>query len=614
MKRPVYIYFFITPLLTRTKLIIEHSVTMMMLLWLALFLTCCFFKIDATVLDEKNASRRLQSIWTYTDVQYGTEDPSLQLMNIALPEEEPYGVLMFHHSAGRTYNSVSIQMVNAAHDSGYALVSWEGTGTGKGRPNIPLAWSYAQTCFDFLRSSADEYGWDPNNIIVTGRSLGSMTSWKLAHSQHPAIVGIYMYNALPQQAWQAPDLFYPPDDVVSPSPQTYMVFGPGPECSDSHNPTNAYPVRDKYTELGEEDKLTFIEGMWDDPNLREGDGKEGQWINDYETFHYLPDLVARIEGGPSPTTISTPLPTPVIPTPVIPTDTGGYPYEPFTDGANCLFIGHSFFVPIARIFDTFAKQSAESSNLFPQHGFKTEFSGGQSGTPGQLWLDDGHRTSINAKLSSGSIELFGMTSFDGDDSDPQAEMDAYLETGVYPSADEFIPDYTQWIDLALSYNTDTAIFLGWHWTTNNNLFSAANFTAVNEFLCNYFYTSVVLELRQLYPDTQVLYICYGPVASKMRQMYEDNNLPDITNMIGTAPTSLFTDDLGHAGDMLKDMMGIIWLQIIYDPPPFLLQTYTNRITPWNKNNVRDITTEVLAFNEGYNLKETQPSQDITFWS
>eukprot|EP00547_Thalassionema_nitzschioides_P001532 CAMPEP_0194207418 /NCGR_PEP_ID=MMETSP0156-20130528/6169_1 /TAXON_ID=33649 /ORGANISM="Thalassionema nitzschioides, Strain L26-B" /LENGTH=774 /DNA_ID=CAMNT_0038934179 /DNA_START=650 /DNA_END=2971 /DNA_ORIENTATION=+ len=222
--------------------------------------------------------------WNYTDVQYGTEDPSMQLMNIALPSSGEYGVVMFHHPKGSTYNDIGQREVNAALDSGYALVSWESFGAYEA-VDLEAAWRYAQTCFEFLRSSSDQYGWKSENIIIAGRSMGSIVSWKLAHSQEPAIVGIHFYNALPRQTWQAPDLWYPPDDVVSPA------YGPGPNSDYGHNPVYAYPVRDKYMELGEEDKLTFIEGMWDDPALH-----NGGWINTYATFHYFPDLVAQIEA------------------------------------------------------------------------------------------------------------------------------------------------------------------------------------------------------------------------------------------------------------------------------------------------------------------------------
>jgi len=547
-----------------------------------------------------NIKRRTQSndsFWNYTDVQYGQNDTSLQLMNIALPREgESYGVVMFHHSLGSTYKSFNSKEVKGAIDSGYALVSWEGTGGGD-FVDIELAWSYAQTCFDFIRASATQYGWNASKVIISGRSLGSLVSWKLAHSQDPAIVGIYMYNALPERTWQATDLWYPPDDVISPAPPAYMVYGPGPQSTDDHNPTYAYPVRDKYIELGED--LTFIEGMWDDPDLYRccGESKNGTWINEYGTYHYFPDLAAKIDD------VSPPITT--------------HPYEPFTQGANGLYIGHSFFIPMAKKFNDFVNQTRANSNLFSQHGFQTEFSGGQSGTPGNLWLDDDHRNAINASLSTGTIELFGMTNFvpdDDEDIDIQAAYENFLETGVYPSAEENIPEYTQWIDLALSYNPDTAIYVGNPWFTNNNLYTAQEFTDYTEFVCGILFHSIVLELRQLYPGTQILNICYGPVAPLMRQMFEDGNLPDITELVGSGPTALFTDaELGHAGSMMKDMMSLTWLQILYDPPAVLLQRYINEVTPWDKASVRTILTEVLAFNEDYNIKVAQ-QQSASFWS
>jgi len=294
----------------------------------------------------------------------------------------------------------------------------------------------------------------------------------------------------------------------------------------------------------------------------------------------------------------------------------GLPYKPFTDGANCLFVGHSFFIPIARKFDGFVELAQASNNIFfSQHNFGTEFSGGQSGSPGQLWDDVGHRTSITAKLATGNIDLFGMTSFDGDeDQDPQEIMDTFFETSAYASAKEYIPDYTRWIDLALSYNLNTSIFLGWHWATYNHLLTTEEFTTYNEFQCGFFFNSVVKELRQMYPYTQILYICYGPVASIMRQMFEDGNLPDIENQIGPKDesTSLFTDDArGHAGDMMTDMMGLVWFQILYDPSSNLIERYINRITTWNKENVYNIIEEGLVLNEDYNLKEEELTPEST---
>jgi len=593
---------------------------MISLLW-SILLLICFPQNNAEVITAttKAVARRSQNsnTWDYTDVPYGDEDPSVQLLNIALPEEgDPYGVLMFHHSAGGSHFSVTEKEVNAAHVSGYAVVSWESIGGVVGTAEIELAWSYAQICFDFLRTSANVYGWDPDKIIVAGRSLGSIVSWKLAHSQHPAIVGIYTYNGLPQQVWTRPDLWYPPDDVVSPVPLTYMVYGPGPKSDDGHNPTNAYPVVERYNELGEEEKLIFVEGMWNDPGLY----SNGEWINEYDIFHYLPELVANIEDGVG----STITPTTAVTPPVIPTHTNeavvGLPYQPFTQGANGLYIGHSFFIPISRTFDDIVAQAKEESdNLFPQHDFQTEFSGGESGTPGNLWSNVGHRTSIKASLSTGTIDLFGMTIAAADDVNFQEQVDAFLDTGVYPTAEEYIPEYAQWIDMALSYNPDTVIYIGAPWLGNNHLLTTQTFTGSNEFICGFLFNSVVLELRRFYPDNQILFICYGPVASFMRQLFDEGNLPDIVDQIGSGQNALFTDaDKGHAGPMMKEMMAIVWLQILYNPPNLLLERFMDHITIWNKDSVRAIVTEVLTFNKSFNVKEgeimIQPSPEPTIAS
>jgi len=577
-------------------------------------------QINAGIAAAKGHARRLQGSnavrWNYTDVQYGDDDPDMQLLNIALPPdgEEPYGLIMFHHAKGSTYNDIGPKEVRAAFDSGYAFVSWESVGSAEGAPvDLEVAWDRAETCFQFLQTNAELYGWDANNTIIAGKSMGSVISWKLAHSQDPAIVGIYTVDGLPEPTWLQPEIWYPPDDVVSPAPPTYMVYGPGPDSDDGHNPTNAYPVRDKYIELEEEDKLTFVEGMWDNPELY-----DRGWINPYGTFHYFPDLIAQIEDGESP--IMSPVTSPTnedspvsSPNDDDDDDAVAHPYEPFTQGANGLYIGHSFFVPIARKFDTFAKKIPQ---LFPQHGFTEEFSGGESGTPGNLWNDVAHRTAINASLSTGTIDVFGMTGYTPDgteETEIHSEYLNFLETGIYPSAVPYIPEYTQWIDLALSYNPDTAIYVGIPWVSYNDLYTAENFTNYNEFTCGFFYNEFVLTLRDLYPNTQILYSCYGPVASMMRQMFEDDNLPDITDLVGSGRTALFTDDgRGHAGEMMKEMMSIIWLKILYDPASNLFQRYIQEVTTWNKGNVRDILSDVFASNIDYNVKEGQ-QQTVSFW-
>ncbi|MDP6060745.1 MAG: hypothetical protein QGH33_17700, partial [Pirellulaceae bacterium] len=74
------------------------------------------------------------------------------------------------------------------------------------------------------------------------------------------------------------------------------------------------------------------------------------------------------------------------------------------DGTTCLFIGHSFFIPVAKSFDQHAKL-----NGFSKHKQLTVFSGGQTGAPGSLWKSKKHSEKIKTILKTGKIQLFGMT-------------------------------------------------------------------------------------------------------------------------------------------------------------------------------------------------------------
>ncbi len=90
---------------------------------------------------------------------------------------------------------------------------------------------------------------DPDNVIVGGRSRGSIISWRLAQSSHPAIQGIYMYNALPEGTWQNGNDPWV-SDITEDAPETYLVYGPPWGHPDIHRPDNVIPVQDRYAELG----------------------------------------------------------------------------------------------------------------------------------------------------------------------------------------------------------------------------------------------------------------------------------------------------------------------------------------------------------------------------
>jgi hypothetical protein len=84
----------------------------------------------------------------------------------------------------------------------------------------------------------------------------------------------------------------------------------------------------------------------------------------------------------------------------------GFAQSDFGDGANALFIGHSFFIPVARSFDRIATESG-----FESHRSEMVFASGAAGAPGSLWRNRDKRKIIESKLESGNVDLLGMTSF-----------------------------------------------------------------------------------------------------------------------------------------------------------------------------------------------------------
>jgi hypothetical protein len=245
-------------------------------------------------------------------------------------------------------------------------------------------------------------------------------------------------------------------------------------------------------------------------------------------------------------------------------------YPVFSEGANCLFIGHSFFVPVADSFNRIA-----DANSFTSHTGDTVFAGGAAGSPGELWGNDTLRAEIEERLATGAIELLGMTVFDRSNS-------------------SFV-DYQRWIDLALEYNPNTSIYISHPWALNGPTMNTALYDLSIETTGELLF-ALVKQLREAYPKTKIYYINYGKTASIMKARFESMMLQDITEMVGTSNQSLFLDvELGHGGTMIADLSALVWLNILYGADIGDLV-----YSPYNRSDVHEITAEVISFNQKYN--------------
>ena len=245
---------------------------------------------------------------------------------------------------------------------------------------------------------------------------------------------------------------------------------------------------------------------------------------------------------------------------------------PFPRGADTLFIGHSFFVPISQHFNAIV----EDSGAYPQHSHQSVFSGGKTGTPGALWDNQAKRREVTSILSSGQIDLFALT-----------------HGGLNGSSQE---DYQRWIDLALSYNPDTAFMIGSIWATGGTNNTVAQFRAETQMSADYGW-AMTQTLRRANPGVDFYHVAYGHMMVQMREDFEAGELDDITKLVGSRERDdvLFTDrNLGHAGTMAKDMMGLVMLNELYGARPRDVRIR------WNRQDAARLLREVDTLNAGYN--------------
>lgn len=209
----------------------------------------------------------------------------------------------------------------------------------------------------------------------------------------------------------------------------------------------------------------------------------------------------------------------------------------FRDGASCLFLGHSFFIPVAKRFDEIATASGLS-----HHQASFVMNGGGGGAPGRIWSSQAHRTEATRILETGNVHLLGMTYYD--------ETNCRVE------------DYERWIDLAVKHNPKVRIFIGLCWPD-------APQATMDEFdrmiaLSGDRLFRTVQTLRKKHPDTQIQFVHYGHVARELKASHASGRSSEIEALISRKPGGLFRDTKGHAGELLLNIAALTWLEHLYE--------------------------------------------------
>ncbi|MEO0454329.1 MAG: hypothetical protein AAFY98_09350 [Verrucomicrobiota bacterium] len=217
----------------------------------------------------------------------------------------------------------------------------------------------------------------------------------------------------------------------------------------------------------------------------------------------------------------------------------GSPQEGREKGYNCLFLGHSYFVPIVMKI----QQHAVALGL-ENHEQYIVASGGPKGSPGKLWANEQVSKPAKDLLKSGSVELVAMTAH-------------YVGSEV--------EDYSRWVDLALEHNPKTVFVLQSPWAQKQE----KDFTEYTQEIQSIMQTSggLVEALRAKYPGVVFMRVAQAQWMSDLWRLYEDKQLPELTSLIapskGEAQASLFRDQHGHGGDLAVNEGVFLWLRVLY---------------------------------------------------
>tara|TARA_B100000780_G_scaffold171400_1_gene119991 strand:- start:64 stop:912 length:849 start_codon:yes stop_codon:yes gene_type:complete len=219
-----------------------------------------------------------------------------------------------------------------------------------------------------------------------------------------------------------------------------------------------------------------------------------------------------------------------------------------TEGYNMLLIGNSFFRPYAEKLDDLSIIAG-----FENHNSTLIFRGGQNGRPINFWNDSNttEHLQIKAALDEGNIDIFGMTA--GNDPEDRTE------------------GHRAWINYALQHSPDIKIFIAIpqidfpaDWEQRAQEYG---FNTIQE-LYNYFVNDIVHNemvdiLRIEFPSTKIFTIPTGWTSVNLDQMNMNNELLDDITRFGPQSTSLFVDNKGHQGDIIRETGSLLWLNNIY---------------------------------------------------
>ncbi|PQJ15972.1 hypothetical protein [Aureicoccus marinus] len=221
--------------------------------------------------------------------------------------------------------------------------------------------------------------------------------------------------------------------------------------------------------------------------------------------------------------------------------------EESQEGYTMLLIGNSFFRPYAEKLDDLSILAG-----FEDHKSTRITRGGENGRPINFWNDStsSEHLQIKAALDQGNIDVFGMTA----GHDPEDRIEGHRA----------------WIDYATKRNPNIIIFIAIpqidfpaEWEQRAQEYGFNSIQELNDYFVDIVHDEMVDSLRIEFPTTKIFTIPTGWSSINLDQMNENNELLDNISRFGPQATSLFVDEKGHQGDIIRETGSLIWLNSIY---------------------------------------------------
>ena len=217
------------------------------------------------------------------------------------------------------------------------------------------------------------------------------------------------------------------------------------------------------------------------------------------------------------------------------------------NGKQMLLIGNSFFRPYAEHLDIVAADAG-----YTEHSSTIVTRGGTNGWASSFWNDSTTQESltIRAALDAGGVELFAMTSGGIQPIPLQATKLGSImrcRTIRISWSGYLLPP----VDFPASWDS-TAQSYGYNGIDDFYPAVVDYCTRPSSTVCGMNFLKPTF-----FPSQRV-----GPPIH-LAQMQQDDLLEDNIDLFGAKPTSIFTDDKGHQGQIVIETGTLIWLASIY---------------------------------------------------